>query len=61
MAKTQDALRILDRVTGDDPDLRELIDQETVNAQVARLIYDARIRAGLTQVQTGQPGRNSQP
>ena len=47
--KTKDAVEILDRVTGDDPELREMIAEEMVNAQVARLIYDARTRAGLTQ------------
>lgn len=51
MADTRDALKILDRITGDDPELRELIEQETLNAQVARLIYDARTKAGLTQRQ----------
>lgn len=61
MAKTQDALRILDRVTGDDPDLRELIEQETVNAQVARLIYDARTEAGLTQEQLASLVGTRQP
>lgn len=47
--KTRDALEILERLTGDDPELREMIAEETVNAQVARMIYDARTAAGLTQ------------
>ena len=49
--KTKDAVEILDRVTGDDPELREMIAEEKINAQVARLIYDARTQAGLTQKQ----------
>jgi len=49
--KTSDAIEILDRLTGDDPELREMIAEETVNAQVARMIYDARTAAGLTQKQ----------
>jgi ribosome-binding protein aMBF1 (putative translation factor) len=49
MAKTKNAFTILDRITGDDPELRELIEEETVNAHVARMIYDARTGAGLTQ------------
>ena len=49
MRKTADARKILDRITGDDAELRELIQQETVNVHVARLIYDARTKAGLTQ------------
>ena len=38
-------------LTGDDPELREMIAEETVNAQVARMIYEARTAAGLTQKQ----------
>ena len=34
--------RILDRVTGDDTKLRTLIEEEALNAHVARLIYEAR-------------------
>jgi ribosome-binding protein aMBF1 (putative translation factor) len=49
--KTRNALEILERLTGDDPELREMIAEETVNAQVARMIYDARTAAGLTQKQ----------
>ena len=37
MAKTRDANRILDEVTGDDEELRQMIAEETVNAEVARL------------------------
>ena len=49
MAKTKDALKILARITGDDDDLKRLIDEEELNAKVARLIYAARTTAGLTQ------------
>jgi ribosome-binding protein aMBF1 (putative translation factor) len=49
--KALDATEALDRLTGDDPELRELIAEETVNAQVARMIYEARMTAGLTQKQ----------
>ena len=49
--KTRSATEILDRLTGDDPELREMIAEETVNAQVARMIYEARTAAGLTQAQ----------
>jgi ribosome-binding protein aMBF1 (putative translation factor) len=52
MAKTtSDATEILDRLTGDDPELREMIAEEAVHAQVARMIYEARTAAGLTQKQ----------
>ncbi len=49
--KTRSAIEILERLTGDDPELREMIAEEKVNAQVARMIYEARIAAGLTQTQ----------
>jgi len=48
---TRDAIEILDQLTGDDPELREMIAEEAVHAQVARMIYDARTAAGLTQKQ----------
>jgi predicted transcriptional regulator len=49
--KPNDAIEILDRLTGDDPELLEMIAEETVNNQVARIIYEARTAAGLTQKQ----------
>jgi ribosome-binding protein aMBF1 (putative translation factor) len=49
--KTRNATEILERLTGDDPALREMIAEETVNAQIARMIYEARTAAGLTQKQ----------
>ena len=51
MAKTKDALKILDRITGKDEDLKRLIAEEELNAKVARMIYEARTNAGLTQQQ----------
>jgi ribosome-binding protein aMBF1 (putative translation factor) len=49
--KALDATELLDRLTGDDPEMREMIAEEAVNAQVARMIYEARMAAGLTQKQ----------
>ena len=46
---TSDALEILDRMVGDDAELRAMIGEERVNAQVAREIYDIRTSRGLTQ------------
>lgn len=48
---TRNAVEILDRLTGNDSELREMIAEEKTNAQVARMICDARIEAGLTQKQ----------
>lgn len=61
MAKTSDALKILDVIIGNDPKLREEIERQTINLQTARMIYDARKAVGLSQkaladlVQTKQP------
>lgn len=49
MGKTKDALKIIDWITGEDQELKRLIAEETVNAQVAQMIYEARTKAGLTQ------------
>lgn len=49
MTKTIDGIKILDSLIGDDPELRELCEEATINAHVAQLIYDARTEAGLSQ------------
>lgn len=49
MARTKDARKIIDRMIGDDVELRRMVEEETVNARVAQIIYDARKKAGLTQ------------
>jgi ribosome-binding protein aMBF1 (putative translation factor) len=58
---TSDAVEILDHLTGDDAELREMIEQATVNAWVAKLIYDARTDAGLTQKQLADLVGTQQP
>ena len=59
--KTRDAVAILDRLTGRDAALRDRIAHEKLNAQVARMIYDARVAAGLSQKQLAALVRTSQP
>ena len=49
--RTRDALKILDRITGNDPHLREEIVEAKVNFRVAQLIHDARTAADMTQQQ----------
>ena len=61
MAKTRDALKILDRITGKDEDLKRLIKEEKLNAKVARMIYEARMKAGLTQEQLAKRVGTTQP
>jgi ribosome-binding protein aMBF1 (putative translation factor) len=51
MAKTDDALKILEKMTQADPELEEMVKEASLNAAVAQLIYDARSKAGLTQQQ----------
>jgi DNA-binding XRE family transcriptional regulator len=46
---TSNALKILDRITGNDRDLQRLIEEERDNLEVARKIYGLREKAGLTQ------------
>lgn len=60
-SKTSDALKILDRITGVDSDLREAIEEATLNAQVAELIYATRRQAGLTQKQLAALIGSTQP
>ena len=61
MAKTRDANRIIDDVTGDDEELQQMIAEETVNAEVARLIYKVRKTAGLTQAELAELIGSKQP
>jgi predicted transcriptional regulator len=49
--KTRDAVKILDRMIGDDRHLQHLAEEAVVNAQVAQLIHDVRKKAKLTQEQ----------
>lgn len=49
MVKTNDALDILGKLSQDDPDLQEMVQVASINAEVAQLIYAARTQAGLTQ------------
>lgn len=51
MAKTNDALKILKRMTSEDSEMEEMIEEASLNAELAQLIYHARTQAGLTQQQ----------
>ncbi len=58
MPKTKDATRILDQMTSGDEELQQMIAEETLNAEVARVIYEARTAAELTQAElAGSNGR----
>ena len=49
MAQTNDVLTLLERMIGADADMRQLIAEETLKVQIARMIYEARTAACLTQ------------
>ena len=49
MAKTNDAIKIIDKINHSDPEIQEMVAVASINAEVAQLIYEARIKAGLTQ------------
>jgi len=54
MAKTNDAIEIIDKLTSSDPELEALVEEAYINAQLAQLIYSARTKAGLTQQQLAE-------
>jgi len=47
--KTSNAVEILDRITGNDRQLRRMIEVARINVLVSEMIYEARTAAGLTQ------------
>jgi ribosome-binding protein aMBF1 (putative translation factor) len=49
MPKTKDALKILARVSGSSESVKSGIVQARINLEVAQMIHDARIKAGLSQ------------
>jgi ribosome-binding protein aMBF1 (putative translation factor) len=51
MPKSNDALEILAAMTKDDPEIQAAVEESSLNAEIAQMIYDARNRAGLTQKQ----------
>lgn len=53
-SKTSDAVKILDRMAGNSPELARLTEEARVNARVAQMIYDARQKAGLSQTELAE-------
>jgi ribosome-binding protein aMBF1 (putative translation factor) len=54
MSNTDDALKIIRRSIGDDPELKDMLRESSINAQVSMIIYDIRKQAGLTQSQLAE-------
>ena len=61
MPKSKSAIRIIDKLTGDDQKLRDMISEESINVQIARAIFDLRKQAGLTQSQLAELVGTRQP
>ena len=61
MPKSKSAIRIIDKLTGDDQKLRDMISEESINVQIARAIFDLRKQAGLTQSQLAELVGTQQP
>jgi ribosome-binding protein aMBF1 (putative translation factor) len=61
MARTENALKILEKVTGDDPALKEQIGSARINLKVAQMIHDSRTKAGLSQRQLADLIGSKQP
>jgi ribosome-binding protein aMBF1 (putative translation factor) len=61
MAKTSDAIKIIDKMASCDPALEALVEEASINAEVAQLIYEARTKAGLTQKQLAELVGTKQP
>ena len=49
MKTISDAVKILDGMVGDDREMQAMLEEEREKLRVARMIYDARAAAGLTQ------------
>lgn len=49
MAKTNNAIKIIDKMNHNDPEIQEMVAVASINAEVAQLLYETRIKAGLTQ------------
>ncbi|HLO88179.1 MAG TPA: helix-turn-helix transcriptional regulator [Nostocaceae cyanobacterium] len=54
MGNTNNAIKIIDKITNSDPELEAMIGEESINIEVAELIYTARTQAGLTQQQLAE-------
>lgn len=61
MAKTSNALKIIEKINRTNPGLQEMVAEAAINADVAQLIYEARIKAGLTQQQLSDLIGTKQP
>jgi len=59
--KTRDALELIARDVCAEPGFRARVEEEKFNAQVARMVLDARTAAGLTQQELAELAGTTQP
>ncbi|HTF88354.1 MAG TPA: helix-turn-helix domain-containing protein [Planctomycetota bacterium] len=59
--KTRNALELIARDVGDNPAYQAILEEERLNLQVARLIYEARVAAKLTQKRLAALAGTTQP
>jgi ribosome-binding protein aMBF1 (putative translation factor) len=59
--KTKDTLELIARDVGKDPRFRARVEEEKFNAQVARMVLEARTAAGLTQQELANVAGTTQP
>lgn len=48
---TSDAIELMNGLTGDNPEMLELLEQERANLDIARKIYELRAKAKLSQAE----------
>lgn len=61
MPQTNNAVKIIDKITRTDPKVEAMVAEASINALVAQLIYEARISSGLTQKQLAELVGTKQP
>lgn len=61
MRKNSDAIKIIEKMNNGDSEIQEMIVIASINATVAQLIYEARIKEGLTQKQLADLIGTKQP
>ena len=49
--RTSDALALMDRLTGNSPEMADLLEQERANLHIARKIYELRTKTKLSQAE----------
>jgi ribosome-binding protein aMBF1 (putative translation factor) len=61
MARTNNALKVLEKVTGNNLAIKREIAHARTNFEVAQMIYDARTKAGLSQRELADLIASKQP